>query len=354
MLTLSLSLALSAWLCFCSGHVQVSPVSTSRQRLQNLLNQSPYSGYSTSGKKGRLESQKDSDYGEFLERSGPEPTSSYQQFYRTYYGTPEGIENMKKTYGPTGLRKALVAHNIQEKLEEVRQANDHFLKIRKMATCKTPSPQVIRVKDYFPDSSKQYVPRCTILHRCSDQSGCCDDEQHKCGPLRVQEVTLHFYTLHLKNRDLQIGIENAVEKLLFINHTECECQPINNQPRLKEDHRFASNNSHERKLSDVQSSKCQECPVPFNKREYPDGRCSCDCFDHQKTCLRIKRGRDPLVDVEKRCVLAGYCHMPDCEYGPYDPIQGICPKRPENYARKNHKKRSHSSHYHRWAFFERD
>ncbi|XP_076359313.1 uncharacterized protein LOC143251878 isoform X3 [Tachypleus tridentatus] len=291
----------------------------------------------------------DGGSGHSYEEDKTDTPSSYHQFYQTYYGTTEAVNNLKRTYGPTGLRKALVSSNIQQKLEDVRRANDHFLEIRRKTVCKTPQPQVVRVKDYFPDVSKQYVPRCTILHRCADETGCCDDELHTCGPLYTQEVTLHFYTLHLKDNSIRIGLNNAVEKLLFINHTECECQPINNRPRIQ-----AKPTSQRRGPPGDQTSKCQKCPVPFYMREYPDGRCSCDCFDHQKPCLRIKRGRDALVGVEKRCVLAGYCHIPDCEYGPYDATSGKCPKRPEHYKRTKQRQRSHVRHSHRWAFFERD
>ncbi|XP_076318800.1 uncharacterized protein LOC143229849 [Tachypleus tridentatus] len=347
-------LVFSAWLCFRLEHIQVLSASSSRQRLQNLLNQSPYSGYSASENKEQLDKSPRGSHMESNEGLRNEPSTSYQQFYQTYYGTPERLKSLKRNYGPAGLREALVAENIQEKLEEVRQANDHFLGVRSRTTCKIPRPQVVRVRDIFPDTSKQYVPRCTILHRCSDQTGCCDDDQHKCGPLQVQEVTLYFYTLHLKNHHMEISINNAVEKLVFINHTECECQPINNRPRMHEDHHHhlpLSDSSHRPSDKD---SKCKDCPFPFYKRMYPDGRCSCDCFDHQKPCLRIKRGRDPLDDTEKRCVLEGYCHAPDCKYGPYDAIGGKCSKRPENYELKKHKSRKQRRHYHRWAFFERD
>ncbi|GFQ68645.1 PDGF_2 domain-containing protein [Trichonephila clavata] len=134
-----------------------------------------------------------------------------------------------------------------------------------------------------------------------------------------------------------------VEKLLFVNHTECECQP---KPTLetstatpsitateephhhkemhhhKEEHmnremhshkemhnhkEVHSNNDLEHKeepdhypQGDQKYRKCRLCPSPFCVRELEDGRCSCDCFDRHRPCIRIKRGRDALSDAERR------------------------------------------------------
>ncbi|XP_035206341.1 uncharacterized protein LOC118181333 isoform X2 [Stegodyphus dumicola] len=270
---------------------------------------------------------------------------SYQDFYRIFYGTQEGVNLLRKKYGPTGLKEARAKFGgVNRDLDDVRMANDHFLRIRNRARCRAPVAQVVRVKDYYPDPSREYLPRCTLLHRCSDTSGCCDSDAFHCVPSAMQEVTLHFYTLAVGKNGLS---DSSIEKLLFVNHTACQCQPINDLPRIQQ---YSPLDGEE----PAYKTKCRECPVPFTSRIYKDGRCGCDCFDRQKPCLRIKRGREPLSEIERRCVEANHCHIPDCEYGLYSHRTGYCPKRHDEDQRPTHRRHHQPSSNQRWAFLERD
>ncbi|GFV52764.1 vascular endothelial growth factor A [Trichonephila clavipes] len=143
---------------------------------------------------------------------------------------------------------------------------------------------------------------------------------------------------------------NTIEKLLFQNHTACQCQPINNLPRIQD----GLKNLQDGEEDPPVKSKCRECPVPFTNRIYKDGRCGCDCFDRQKPCLRIKRGREPLSEIERRCVLANQCHIPDCEYGLYNIESGYCPRRHDEDQRPHHRRQKQFHPNHRWTHLERD
>ncbi|GFY50685.1 PDGF_2 domain-containing protein [Trichonephila inaurata madagascariensis] len=266
--------------------------------------------------------------------------------------------------------------------------------MRSGARCHLPRSEVVCVRDLYPD--KEFLPRCTLLHRCTETSGCCEDDTLQCAPKAMQEVVLHFYVLGDDHRS------SDVEKLLFVNHTECECQP---KPTLetstatpsttataephhhkemhhhKEDHLNRELHSHKEMHNhkevhsnkglehkeepdhypqgDQKYRKCRLCPSPFCVRELEDGRCSCDCFDRHRPCIRIKRGRDALSDAERRCVLGGKCNIPDCDYGPYDPEKGRCPRRPDHEAfrgTENGRRPLPNSRNpnHRWLYFERD
>ncbi|CAL1263012.1 unnamed protein product [Larinioides sclopetarius] len=271
---------------------------------------------------------------------------SYEDFYRVMYGTQEGINMLRKQFGPTGLERARSKYNVDRGLSDMKLFNTHFLKVRVDGKCRDPKPQVIRIKDYHPDPSKEYIPRCTILHRCGDFSGCCDTAAFHCVPRAFQEVSLPFYSTKIGKNG---KISGGVEILLFENHTACECQPINDLPRLQEGH----NNLQDGEEDLPSKSKCRECPVPFTKRVYIDGRCGCDCFDRQKPCLRIKRGRAPLSEIERRCVLANQCHIPDCEYGLFNTESGYCPRRHDEDQRIN-RRPNQLHHNHRWLHIERD
>ncbi|XP_015906486.1 uncharacterized protein [Parasteatoda tepidariorum] len=270
------------------------------------------------------------------------PINNRQDYYRKVYGTQEGVNLLRKKYGPNGLKAARAKFPAVNKgMDDVKRANDHYLRMRNRARCRNPAPQILKVKAYYPDPSKDYLPRCAILHRCGDETGCCESDAFHCVPKTIQEVSLHFYTFSVGRN----GGDSKVEKLLFQNHTSCHCQPINDMPRrLQEDENTPLDGDR-----DSSKSKCRDCPVPFNTRIYKDGRCGCDCFDRQKPCLRIKRGRDGLSEIERRCVEANHCHIPECEYGAYDPISGYCPRRHDEAPRHRRPTASH-----RWSFQERD
>lgn len=272
---------------------------------------------------------------------------------------------------------------VSQEIEDVRIANEHFLRIRTTAGCRLPKPRVVHVKDFYSDPDKDYLPACTILHRCGDDTGCCDSDQYQCAPRSIQEVTLYFYTIRLQNQSGAVGFHNSVSKLLFTNHTECECRPINDIPQiLLPQRKQVPQNEHSNRLPmalPLQSSsptttvaspddstvtvnppheihdplRCHSCPHPFARRWYEDGRCSCDCFEKHKPCLRIKRGRGILGDLQRRCVETQECHVPECEYGLYDVDSGRCPKRPD-YLPKHLEQRRQHPHSHRWQFIERD
>lgn len=80
-------------------------------------------------------------------------------------------------------------------LSDVREANDHFVRMRSGAFCRWPRPQAVCVKDLYPE--KEFLPRCTLLHRCTETAGCCEEEGYQCGPKAMQEVVLHFYVSQL-------------------------------------------------------------------------------------------------------------------------------------------------------------
>lgn len=70
-----------------------------------------------------------------------------------------------------------------------RYATAHISRIYVEALCKIPKPKIIPIVD----ASKNYVPRCTVLHRCGDDTGCCQTDSYTCAPKRTTVVDLYFY-----------------------------------------------------------------------------------------------------------------------------------------------------------------
>jgi len=79
--------------------------------------------------------------------------------------------------------------------------------IERMAdsVCRVPRAKLINVRDYLLSSadesleeagvtgSVRYVPRCTWLHRCAEDSGCCAHESDVCSASHVTLVSLPFF-----------------------------------------------------------------------------------------------------------------------------------------------------------------
>lgn len=71
--------------------------------------------------------------------------------------------------------------------------------------------------------------RCTLLYKCDDQAGCCENDAMQCTAKVQEAVTVFFYVLyHNETR------YNSVEPLVFTNDTECECREVNPHPRTFE------------------------------------------------------------------------------------------------------------------------
>ncbi|GAB6024057.1 hypothetical protein CHUAL_014228 [Chamberlinius hualienensis] len=257
---------------------------------------------------------------------------THHQHQQHHHHRHKDISDSKQSvYGASRSRMAM---GLSKDLAEIKKANEHYLKVYNHARCKVPKWRVVKVKDFYPDPSKEYLPSCTLLHRCGDDSGCCESDTMQCVAKKRDLVELYFYKLNVGNVGDGVGITpgDTVEKLTFYNDTECECQPVDDRPRV-----------HFRKTG------CLQCPSEFSLREVSKdmgGGCSCDCFDRQKSCLKFKRGREPLAELDRRCVDARRCHPPECEYGIYDHTLGRCPKK--------HEKRNHSANnnYDHWWRFD--
>ena len=76
---------------------------------------------------------------------------------------------------------------------EVNEAIQHALKVSREGSCQWPRARVVPVRDVYPSSSTTYVPHCAILHRCSDDTGCCRSEALTCVPKHTHRVELYFY-----------------------------------------------------------------------------------------------------------------------------------------------------------------
>ncbi|KAF6201175.1 hypothetical protein GE061_005622 [Apolygus lucorum] len=194
----------------------------------------------------------------------------------------------------------------------VEEVKKHRASVVSQTKCRFPAPRVVRVLEYHPSATKQYVPSCTIIHQCSENTGCCSSSR-RCGPKRVEKVELAFYAVQTSGLGHHMRKTSKIEKLVFHNHTECEClQRADDMPR------------------DVLPTPAAPlqcvCPSPFNIRILSGGACACDCFDREKDCIKYKKGKDYLNHKDRLCIEMRKCLVPTCDYGNYVKRSGRCPR----------------------------
>lgn len=69
------------------------------------------------------------------------------------------------------------------------QVNAHIRRVSQDGSCR-PKLKVISIQH---NPMKTYSPHCTVLHRCSDDTGCCHSDYMTCHPRRIQNVSLPFW-----------------------------------------------------------------------------------------------------------------------------------------------------------------
>lgn len=214
-------------------------------------------------------------------------------------------------------------------------AKNHFHRVVEQIVCKIPKPVVIKVKDIYSDVHKIFYPTCTILHRCSEHTGCCYDATKKCTTFKTQNVTLYFMVQHLtKEQKLKT---TTYEPLSFVNDTLCRClttaetmprdiESTNSQltvsPVVRHSHRFSR--SPFAKLR----HRCK-CPGPYAVHYGEDGICTCNC--NEIDCISYARGDMYFNYTDRYCITTGNCVIPSCLYGTYNKKFGRCPTKHETY-----------------------
>ncbi|BET00197.1 Hypothetical protein NTJ_13013 [Nesidiocoris tenuis] len=240
------------------------------------------------------------------------PSRKVEKFWNSFRPSHTSLRFLEESPGDDDVKMQ----------EEVKR---HHSKIAADGKCRQPQPRVVRAADYHPSASKTYLPSCTILHQCSESTGCCPMSQ-RCGPKRTEKLELAFYAIYDVNtgghtNHLRPRKALRVERLIFYNHTECECQirgdemPRDVLPTLD---------------PPPAEPKCR-CPSQFAVRQLPTGQCACDCFDRQKDCIKYKRGKDYLNHEDRLCIEMRKCHVPTCDYGNYVRRSGRCPRKDEKY-----------------------
>lgn len=260
-------------------------------------------------------------YNGYQSRNDYPPMSAHSVHKWQTLGTRESV---KETRGN------MQQYNKNGKTAEIREALQHAIKVSREGSCQWPRPRVIPVRDVYPSPSTTYVPHCAILHRCSDDTGCCRSEALTCVPKHSHRVELSFYTTN-------VGGGSVVEKLSFYNHTECECRErteydASNEKSLEHRvYRHHPSSSQPQNMRRAQPRKPCRCPSEFTPRITVDGVCQCNCYENRQNCIKIRRGKGYFSLADRLCIQNEECAMPSCEFGEYMRRQGKCPRKKDKF-----------------------
>ncbi|KYM91434.1 hypothetical protein ALC53_01502 [Atta colombica] len=309
------------------------------------------------------------------------PMSAHSVHKWQSLGTREGVKE---------TRSNMQQYNKNGKSAEIREALQHAIKVNKEGSCQWPRARVIPVRDVYPSPSTTYIPHCAILHRCSDDTGCCRSETLTCVPKHSHRIELSFYklpprpyanevpllvlfpcsrgerdgatqTIHLRPLFLSrnesrlemryvtskgslehrftittsVGGASVVEKLSFYNHTECECKErseydtTNEKPADQRVYRHQSSPPPQNMKKSPARKPCR-CPSQFTPR-ITEGVCQCNCFESNENCIKTRRGKGYFSLADRICIQNNECAMPNCEFGEYIKWQGKCPRKRDSF-----------------------
>ncbi|XP_039498911.1 uncharacterized protein LOC120456255 isoform X1 [Drosophila santomea] len=232
-------------------------------------------------------------------------------YARNYVASKVGQKKEEHLGTPEAVIKARRLHAQKQKSERAL-AHAHMNQVLKEATCRVPQKRCQLVQQ---DPSKIYTPHCTILHRCSEDSGCCPSRSQICAAKSTHNVELHFFVKSSKHR-------SVIEKRTFVNHTECHCIE---RSTYNEETAMAH---YGQSVVRATILSCT-CPKSFEKILQDDGQCRCDCSSGNYDCDWLKRGNEHFAMNDRKCIQQGRCKPPTCEFGPYMDKHGRCPKQHE-------------------------
>ncbi|XP_055375759.1 myb-like protein F isoform X2 [Condylostylus longicornis] len=245
------------------------------------------------------------------------------------YGSPKAVANSRRRY-----------------YSEVQKVNAHIMRVGYEAECRIPKPKIIQISE----PSKRYVPHCTIIHKCGDDTGCCQSDFRTCVMKKSQIIDLYFYVVPLGTK------EPIVETLSFENHTECHCVE---RERYRPTSSLSSSSSSSAPLQLIKNDtgnliqnqqqqqqqlnlnfslpcKCAKYFTVFednnnnnddnNNNNNNKKNCRCDCVSNDTACLRFKQGEEGFPMDDRNCVIKEGCTVPTCEFGDYSISEGRCPR----------------------------
>ncbi|XP_023248510.1 uncharacterized protein LOC106640542 [Copidosoma floridanum] len=281
-----------------------------------------------------------SQYNGYQAKNDYPAMSAHSALKWQYLGTRESV---------TETRNNMPQFSKTGKSAEMHAAHSHALHVAKEGSCQWPRAKVVPVREVYPNSTATYIPHCAIVHRCSDDTGCCRSETLTCEAKQTHNVELYFYVTHIHGA-------TAIEKLSFTNHTECECierkdprgsgsdEPMGRRPLRSH---YPSSTVPQNAFNLTPPKKPCRCTAQFTPKITNNGLCECNCAEYDAPCIRIQQGKGFLSVNDRLCIRSEKCTMPNCIFGEYMISQGKCPRKKDIFEAVTNRRPVLNQYHHR-------
>lgn len=105
--------------------------------------------------------------------------------------------------------------------------------MKREAKCELPKATVVYLNQDR-EQIKIYMPRATILHRCGQNSGCCERESDRCVAVEQQQVDLYFFVIKLEKEFNELDDGDALKAVRKARKFASFDQSSNDDGSLKE------------------------------------------------------------------------------------------------------------------------
>ncbi|CAB3360517.1 Hypothetical predicted protein [Cloeon dipterum] len=209
-------------------------------------------------------------------------------------------------------------------------------------------------------SPRAVIWKSKLCQPCTQRSGYFQLRQIRTGLFRLVDFILNQASMSVvdfkictallkKKQATDVGTRrSSALKVHLDNHTECHCRPralpppttaapppADSRTRAGRTAYFGDvAGAYQRHPASHKPVPVREncvCPSRFTARNFANGTCTCDCFDRERDCLRLKKGRESFSVEDSDCIGDGRCRRPTCEFGEYLDVsdRGRCPLRDE-------------------------
>lgn len=138
--------------------------------------------------------------------------------------------------------------------QQTMLAFEHGLRMKREAKCEFPKATVVYLNQDR-EQIKIYMPRATILHRCGQNSGCCERESDRCVAVEQQQVNLYFFVIKLEKEFDELDDGDSLKAMRKARKFASFDQNSNDDGSLKEyeynlDYTLNNENENSFKLAD--------------------------------------------------------------------------------------------------------
>lgn len=119
--------------------------------------------------------------------------------------------------------------NFHTTVQLIRLATQNAQRVKNEGRCEVPQQRCEAIRSPLHPADTIFLPRCALLHRCGEDTGCCLSDDNVCAPVETETVQLFFYsfvrTICLSRTQPQLLIlQNELKYSLMHSHFNIRIQ----------------------------------------------------------------------------------------------------------------------------------